>query len=72
MEFEHLIPMAAGGRTVEENLWLSCRRCNEFKGLQTKAADTETSEMVALFLIHASRVGTSVSAGTKTERRLSA
>jgi 5-methylcytosine-specific restriction endonuclease McrA len=49
MEFEHLIPLASGGRTVEENLWLSCRRCNEFKGMQTKAADPETSEIVALF-----------------------
>jgi 5-methylcytosine-specific restriction endonuclease McrA len=35
MEFEHLIPLALGGQTVEENLWLSCRRCNEFKGIQT-------------------------------------
>ena len=49
MEFEHLIPLASGGRTVEENLWLSCRRCNEFKGRQTKATDPETSEIVALF-----------------------
>jgi HNH endonuclease len=28
MEIEHLIPTALGGRTAEENLWLSCRRCN--------------------------------------------
>jgi 5-methylcytosine-specific restriction endonuclease McrA len=49
MEVEHLIPLASGGRTVEENLWLSCRRCNEFKGTQTKVADPETSEIVALF-----------------------
>ena len=49
MEFEHLIPLASGGSTVEENLWLSCRRCNEFKGRQTRAVDPETSEIVALF-----------------------
>ncbi len=49
MEFEHLNPLASGGRTVEANLWLSCRRCNEFKGTQTKAADPDTSEIVALF-----------------------
>lgn len=24
MHFEHLIPLAAGGQTVEENLWLAC------------------------------------------------
>ncbi|HEV8715422.1 MAG TPA: HNH endonuclease signature motif containing protein [Candidatus Binatia bacterium] len=49
MEVEHLVPLASGGRTVEENLWLSCRRCNEFKGTQTNVADPETSESVALF-----------------------
>jgi 5-methylcytosine-specific restriction endonuclease McrA len=49
MEFEHLLPLALDGRTVEENPWLSCRRCNEFKGTQTEAADPETSEVVALF-----------------------
>ncbi len=44
MEFEHLTPIAAGGQTIEENLWLSCRRCNEFKGTQTQAVDPETKE----------------------------
>lgn len=34
MEFEHLLPIALGGETTEENLWMSCRRCNEFKGIQ--------------------------------------
>lgn len=49
MTFEHLIPEAAGGATVEENLWLACRRCNEFKGKQTEAADPQTGVLVALF-----------------------
>jgi hypothetical protein len=49
MEVEHLIPLAAGGRTEEENLWLSCRRCNEFKGTQTTASDPDTVELVPLF-----------------------
>ncbi len=49
MEFEHLIPIAANGETIEENLWLSCRRCNEFKGVQTHALDVETQETVAIF-----------------------
>ncbi len=49
MEFEHLLPLASGGQTTEENLWLSCRRCNEAKGKQTEAVDTETSNTVALF-----------------------
>ena len=35
MEFDHLIPQAAGGTTREENLWLACHRCNAFKGTHT-------------------------------------
>ena len=49
MEFEHLTPLAGGGQTVEENLWLSCRRCNEIKGSQTHGIDSTTGERVALF-----------------------
>jgi hypothetical protein len=49
MEFEHLEPLAKGGETLEENLWLSCRRCNEFKGTQTGATDAETNAEVPLF-----------------------
>ena len=49
MEFEHLLPIALGGQTVEENLWLSCRRCNEFKGKQISSIDPETEESVPIF-----------------------
>ena len=49
MSLEHIIPQAAGGPTTEENLWLACRRCNEFKGAQTCARDPQTGERVALF-----------------------
>lgn len=49
MEFEHLSPLMVGGQTVEENLWLSCRRCNQFKGAQTNALDPLTSEQVPFF-----------------------
>lgn len=49
MEFEHLTPLKVGGQTVEENLWLSCRRCNQFKGAQTSARDPLTSEKVLFF-----------------------
>ena len=49
MEFEHLVPLALGGQTVEENLWLSCRRCNEFKGIQIQGFDVETGENNPLF-----------------------
>jgi len=46
---EHIIPIARGGPSTEENLWLSCRRCNEYKGAQVEAADPETGEDVLLF-----------------------
>jgi len=49
LEIEHIIPEAAGGLTVRENLWLACHRCNEFKGDRTQAIDPLTGESVALF-----------------------
>ena len=49
MEFEHLLPLAAGGKTVEENLWLSCRNCNAFKHALTAATDPQTGQMTPLF-----------------------
>jgi hypothetical protein len=49
MEFDHLMPHAAGGITREENLWLSCRRYNAAKGSQIQAHDPDSAEWVALF-----------------------
>jgi hypothetical protein len=49
MEVEHVIPEAMGGKTVEDNLWLSCRRCNGHKGARTHAADPVTQAEVPLF-----------------------
>ncbi len=49
MTLDHIIPSAAGGPTEEYNLWLACRRCNEFKGIQTQACDPETGKTVKLF-----------------------
>jgi len=49
MTFEHLRPESRGGLAVEENLWLACRRCNEYKGAQTHARDPETGKRVRLF-----------------------
>jgi hypothetical protein len=46
---DHIIPEAAGGRTSEENLWLACHSCNEFKGAQTHARDPQTGRYVRLF-----------------------
>ena len=49
MVIDHLIPESQGGPTVSENLWLACRRCNEFKGTQTQAVDPLTDMIVPLF-----------------------
>ncbi len=49
LEVEHLHPLALGEPTIEENLWLACRRCNAFKGARTKAHDPTTAESVAFF-----------------------
>jgi hypothetical protein len=46
---EHIVPKAKGGQTVEENLWLSCRLCNEAKGVLTEAVDPKSGAAVPLF-----------------------
>lgn len=49
LEIEHIIPKAAGGTDDEENLWLACRLCNSYKGIQTHAKDPMTNRKVKLF-----------------------
>jgi len=49
MHIEHIVPLAAGGQTVPDNLWLACPLCNGYKGAQTQAVDPETGERVPLF-----------------------
>jgi hypothetical protein len=49
LTLEHIIPKAKGGQDTEENLWLSCRLCNEAKGVLTEALDPETETIVSLF-----------------------
>jgi hypothetical protein len=46
---EHIIPIARGGSSHEDNLWLSCRRCNEHKGIQIDGIDPDTGERVPVF-----------------------
>ena len=46
---EHIVPLSRGGADKEENLWLSCRRCNEYKGAQVDRFDQETGGNVTLF-----------------------
>ncbi len=46
---EHLIPRSKGGNDTDENLWMSCRLCNEAKGVLVDAHDPETDTIVTLF-----------------------
>jgi len=49
LEIEHIIPKVAGGSDEEENLWLGCRLCNNYKGSQTESLDPETGQRLRLF-----------------------
>lgn len=49
MEIDHIVPKAAGGSDDEDNLWLACPRCNQYKGQQTQAFDGVTRRQVVLF-----------------------
>jgi len=49
MEIDHLIPESRGGPTEEDNLWLACSMCNDYRGNRLSAADPETGEVVRLF-----------------------
>lgn len=49
LEIDHIVPKAAGGSDDEENLWLACRLCNSYKGIQTEAKDPVTHCTVKLF-----------------------
>jgi hypothetical protein len=49
LTLEHIIPQSKGGQTYEENLWLSCRICNENKGVLTDFIDSESGSIAPLF-----------------------
>jgi hypothetical protein len=34
MTIDHILSLASGGATIEHNLWLACRRCNNSKVLR--------------------------------------
>lgn len=49
LEIDHIIPKASGGSDEEENLWLACRSCNGYKGVQTDATDPVSKRKCNLF-----------------------
>ncbi|MBN4003758.1 HNH endonuclease signature motif containing protein [Nostoc sp. LPT] len=48
-EFEHIIPLSAGGETIFENLCLACPSCNRYKATRKTAIDPNTQDEVKLF-----------------------
>lgn len=49
LEIEHIVPLAAGGGSEEDNLWLACPRCNLHKADRSLAPDPQTGEQVSLY-----------------------
>lgn len=49
MEIDHIIPESLGGTTEEDNLWLACSACNNYKSNRIAALDPHTGEVVRLF-----------------------
>ena len=49
LHVEHIIPIAAGGGSDVQNLWLACDLCNSYKGVQTHAVDPVTNQITPLF-----------------------
>ena len=46
---EHIIPISKDGKTIPENLALSCQGCNNYKYNKTTAIDWISNEKVILF-----------------------
>ncbi len=49
LEIDHIIPLAHGGNSIEENLWLACPMCNSHKADRFAAVDPESGELAPLF-----------------------
>lgn len=48
-EIDHIIPVAKGGKTLEENLCLCCPTCNRYKASHVNAFDPLTHKLCTLF-----------------------
>lgn len=46
---DHVVPIAAGGETLEDNLALSCAACSLYKGARREVRDPETGQLTPLF-----------------------
>ncbi len=48
-EIDHIIPLAKGGQTIEENLCWCCPLCNRYKGTHIASVDAVTGRRIKLF-----------------------
>lgn len=48
-EPDHIVPRQHGGRSTEDNLALSCLRCNRYKGPNIGSFDPETNELTPFY-----------------------
>jgi hypothetical protein len=48
-EIEHIIPISKNGKTISNNLALSCRGCNLFKSDKIESFDAVSDEIIRLF-----------------------
>jgi hypothetical protein len=49
MHVEHILPLARGGTSEEQNLCLACAWCNSYKWAHTQGVDPDTGQEVPLF-----------------------
>jgi 5-methylcytosine-specific restriction endonuclease McrA len=49
LEIDHIIPVAHGGQSHEDNLALACPMCNSHKSDLIEAIDPQTGVLVRLF-----------------------
>ena len=50
LEVDHITPLAFGGKTVEENLWTLCNRCNAGKKSLLSYPETAKNKIITLNL----------------------
>jgi hypothetical protein len=48
-EIDHVIAEKHGGKTIDENLALSCTLCNKYKGSDIASVDPDSQEIVRLY-----------------------
>ncbi len=48
-EPDHIVPRQHGGQSTQENLALSCMRCNRYKGPNIGSYDPQTGELTPFF-----------------------